>query len=867
MSCEDPPRELGSVPALAVTDAGSAYRRWIGALIGALLLLTIIIPWGINRGTPRWSWKLFSPAYPGTVRLMLIGIWLVGIVALITGITRAVSRPARVYLWAGAAGVAVYLIGTDGSAAPWRVFVPVATHHDWAVFLAVAVLGAFLTITGVRARCGGAAAPPAAVRRIVCVAFGVVVLLSIFGAMRDVHGAGHPAGPPTWVVGVGLATAWAALFGCWLAFRDVRPSATSGASGTVIGRRLVLLSLAIPLVWGILRPALDVGSAAASLGPLNNQILLVGVSVLLLEGLVGVGMGAVERHRTNGPVADEPFSAPRHLRDAAAAAVAALVVAGVAFGTSLTRVPRPTLQASTEPARTGDWPQWCGAADRNMVSGERGLPVEFDEVTQQKTSDLANVKWVVRLSNRTLASPIVHQGKVFIGGAGEDNVGLLWCFAEADGKLLWRMQVPWVDDLYNRSFGICATPTGEGDRLYVAGHLGDVLCLGTDGLTRGNRGPFTDEAQYFATDRQVAKADIAPDGARLLEWTEGEPAELSPADADVLWRLDMIREANCWPYNALNSAIVVRGDRLFVGTGSTLSRSKSGETSSLIRGWKDHYKKDAYPSPSLVALDKNTGKLLASERQGIFEQTFHGAHSSPALAKVNGRDLLVYGGGNGTCYAFDPDFAPAPDGGRAELELIWKFDLTDPASYGSGFRAERPGKSEIIATPVIHENRVYVSIGNDLVNSGVRAGPGRLVCIDATLTGDVTRTARLWSFDEMRSSASTVAIADGLLYSADASGAIYCLDADTGKLQWKHSADPVWSSPLVAEGKVYVPAHNGGLLVFAHGREKKLLSHSMRGKDLVSAPAAANGVLYIASQRHLYALKQGSLGSLVPHDE
>ena len=176
-------------------------------------------------------------------------------------------------------------------------------------------------------------------------------------------------------------------------------------------------------------------------------------------------------------------------------------------------------------------------------------------------------------------------------------------------------------------------------------------------------------------------------------------------------------------------------------------------------------------------------------------------------------------------------------------------------------------KSEIIATPVIYKNRVYVATGNDIANSGPRAMPARLFCLDATMTGDVTHSALIWSFDQLRSSTSTVAICGGLLYTADASGMIYCLDAETGLLQWSHSTQPVWASPLASDGKVYVPVHNGGLLVFAQGREKKLLAHLMRTKDLVASPAAANGVLYVASQRHLYALKVGSRGGLVAHDE
>ena len=47
-----------------------------------------------------------------------------------------------------------------------------------------------------------------------------------------------------------------------------------------------------------------------------------------------------------------------------------------------------------------------------------------------------------------------------------------------------------------------------------------------------------------------------------------------------------------------------------------------------------------------------------------------------------------------------------------------------------------------------------------------------------------------------------VAIADGLLYTADAAGTVYCFDADTGNLYWTHAGAAGWSSPLVAAGKV-----------------------------------------------------------------
>ena len=160
------------------------------------------------------------------------------------------------------------------------------------------------------------------------------------------------------------------------------------------------------------------------------------------------------------------------------------------------------------------------------------------------------------------------------------------------------------------------------------------------------------------------------------------------------------------------------------------------------------------------------------------------------------------------------------------------------------------------ATPVIYNNHVYISVSSDLFSFGKNASAGRLVCINATQTGDITETGCIWKLDDFCSGAATVAIENGLLYTADAAGQIYCLDAETGQIYWTHKTSSVWASPLVADGKVYVPTYGSGLLVFATGKEKKVVYEATTSKSLMAAsPAVANGVLYFADQTYLYAVQ------------
>jgi outer membrane protein assembly factor BamB len=825
--------------------------RWTGFVWGALLLLTIIIPWGFSGGRPIWSWLLFK-RWPLAADAMLVCAWSTGLLSFAAALLLRGLRVAAVYLVASAVALAFYLIATHAEPTPWLVFIPINTDHRWVQALAVVALAWFLVATGIRVR----HETTVAVRAQQLASSLTVLAMGVFGGIEATQMSGDALGWSSIVVHL-LASALMALGGL-LSLLTPGTLGSAGKSRVLLARRMVLLALLLLFAWGLASPtvggqAFSVASHAYADIPkrLNGEILTAGLSVLAIEGLIGVA-------------ACFPWALTVAV---VAMGGGVLAVAGFQANSSIAQAPPTETQRSVaavpKVSESAEWSQWCGRPDRNMVSEQTGLPDRFDCLTNEKATGLSNVRWVVALGQQAMGSPVVSGGKVFVGGQAKGDVGALWCFRESDGHLLWRMWSPYPELLYNHyTYGICSTPTVEGDCLYLLGHLGDVLCLNTNGMARGNQGPFVDEAQYFAKGRARIKSEIAADGSRIVECSPGAPAVLSAQDADILWRFDMLREAKCWPFNAVNASVLIKGERLYVATGSVLTEYGDEGCGAIIREWKQKYNKLTYDSPALIVLDKHSGKLLATDKAGIFERTFHGAHASPTLGTVNGKELLFYGAGDGACYAFDPDFSPGPNGEPGELKMVWKFDCLDPASYATSFKPDRLVRAETIATPVSYKNRIYTSLGNDLANSGRSAGPGRLVCIDATQTGDITRTGLVWSLDDMQSTASTVAIADGLLYTGDAGGTVYCLDADTGKVFWTHKTAPVWSSPLVADGKVYVGTHLHGLLVFAHGREAHLLSENMGRADIVASPAVAHGVLYVATQKHLYALELGKSGGL-----
>jgi outer membrane protein assembly factor BamB len=83
---------------------------------------------------------------------------------------------------------------------------------------------------------------------------------------------------------------------------------------------------------------------------------------------------------------------------------------------------------------------------------------------------------------------------------------------------------------------------------------------------------------------------------------------------------------------------------------------------------------------------------------------------------------------------------------------------------------------------------------------------------------------------------------------------IHCLDAETGKPYWvQETRGVMFSSPLVADGKVYVGTKSSNLWVFAADKQKKVLATIDLDSPIIATPVAASGTLYVATMKELYA--------------
>ena len=446
---------------------------------------------------------------------------------------------------------------------------------------------------------------------------------------------------------------------------------------------------------------------------------------------------------------------------------------------------------------------WGFTPSRNLTTDEKNLPEEWDPETG------LNIKWTVPLGSQTYAGPVIIGGKVFVGTNNQGvrnpkltgDRGIIMAFRESDGKFLWqsthtKLPAGRVNDWPQQ--GICSTPFIEGDRLYYVSNRCEVVCLDTEGLLDGeNDGPFMEET------------------------------DTSEIDADVIWTLDMMAELDVFPHNLATCSPIGAGNLLFVVTSNGVDEG--------------HIHIPSPFAPSFIAINKETGEL-AWEDASPGTNLVHGQWSNPAYGEINGKPQVVFPGGDGWIYSFEPETG----------KLIWKFDCNPKDSeWELGGRGTR---NNIISTPVVYDNKVYIGVGQDPEHG---EGVGHLWAIDATGEGDVTNTGALWHFgnEDFHRTMSTVAIRDGLLYTADLSGFVYCLNAETGKHYWTYDTfAAIWGSPFVADGKVYIGDEDGDVVILKAGREKALIYEVNMGSAVYTMPLAKDGVLYIVSRNRLFAI-------------
>lgn len=392
------------------------------------------------------------------------------------------------------------------------------------------------------------------------------------------------------------------------------------------------------------------------------------------------------------------------------------------------------------------------------------------------------------------------------------ETGLVESWTEGDSHLLWKADVP------GRS-----TPIIMDGRVYVIHLTGDgptwkeeVVCLREKDGEVLWRFAFPLFHTDIPTDR-VGWTSLEGDPETGYVYAHGVQGMFYCFDKKgrVKWERSLTEEFNrISGYGGRTHTPVVEGDKVIV---SFLNSGLGSQGPGRHR---------------YLAMDKRTGEVIYWATPGV--QPLDTTFSVPTFAVVNGVKQMIAGNADGWIYGMKADTG----------EKIWGFQLS---------------KRGINASVVVKDNKVYAMHSEDNIDN---TELGRIVCIDATGEGDVTKTHEVWRRDSFRAGYASPALAEGRLYALDNGGNLICLDAETGEEFWQIKIGKItWGSPVWADGKIYVPEVDGEFHIVRAGEHSASIISSRVFEhpdiplvDIRGCPAIANGKLFLMTRDGLYCV-------------
>jgi outer membrane protein assembly factor BamB len=269
----------------------------------------------------------------------------------------------------------------------------------------------------------------------------------------------------------------------------------------------------------------------------------------------------------------------------------------------------------------------------------------------------------------------------------------------------------------------------------------------------------------------------------------------------------------------------------------------------------------------LVAAYDYSGNQVWVQRPGTFSSP-HGYSCSPVLFEDK---VIINGDSQGD------SFVAALS--KADGHILWKIKHDNPAhSFSTPIFRNIGGKMQMIfcgnkeiasynpadgskywfvtgpsedfcSSPVYNEKTGLV-----LVSS---AWPQRvLVAIKPDGKGDVTKSHVAWQSREGAYYVPSPVCTENYLFSTMTTGKVHCIEIATGKIVWVQDLGMQYSSPVLANGLVYMPNDNGVITVIKPGTSFENIAKNPIGEKMFASPAISNGKIYLRGYQHLFCISQ-----------
>ncbi|MDP2336173.1 MAG: PQQ-binding-like beta-propeller repeat protein [Bacteroidota bacterium] len=234
----------------------------------------------------------------------------------------------------------------------------------------------------------------------------------------------------------------------------------------------------------------------------------------------------------------------------------------------------------------------------------------------------------------------------------------------------------------------------------------------------------------------------------------------------------------------------------------------------------------------LIALDKFSGKTVwKTTRPWEFykdvEPVYRKAYCTPIVVEVNGKDQLISNGAQ-LCIAYEPET------GKEIWQVFYGGDST-------------------VSMPLSYAGMVFVNSGWMFPEGGTFYA--RLLAVDPSGTGDVTKTHVPWETGVDVPQISTPVIVDSLIYMVHERGDLTCLNAKNGAVIWKTKLkDQFNASVLYASGNIYLFSVKGKTYVIKPGLSFQLLAENPLDGMIKATPAIVRDNIILRTDKFLYRI-------------
>lgn len=237
-------------------------------------------------------------------------------------------------------------------------------------------------------------------------------------------------------------------------------------------------------------------------------------------------------------------------------------------------------------------------------------------------------------------------------------------------------------------------------------------------------------------------------------------------------------------------------------------------------------------TPYFLKIDAKTGKTIwKSERPTPAIQESPDSYITPTILKDGSRVEIILSGGD-CVTGHDP----------ATGKELWR-------AYG--LNPDNNPFNRIVNSPVAYDGMIYVG-SKQKPYMAVKAG-GR---------GDITQTHVAWTFPN-GPDVPTPVVDGKYIYLVRDGGVVSCLDAKTGQeiYMGRLKNGTYSSSPVLADGKIYVTSEEGVTSVFKTGPKFELLAENTLGDYCLSSAAISEGQIFIRTSTNLYCIGKRTGGA------